>query len=236
MKVSPLIHLAIILVSLFAQMNAKADEVNDEQAVIVALAVWDTHNELPSLIITVKDQLSKKQKNIITGGFTTLTQMNLSHYVPDTKLSDLEVLYSLSCSVKYDAWEEFYDVATVSDPPTVATYKSFDEYSDVCLKINITDPELLKELQSQGGTLLANLVIKQTSIKEANAIKNELIRNQSGIMQQLFAHMLGELVLSQTKEVKISVPPFPQVEVFKPQIQKKKAAITIPKASLVNKG
>ncbi len=181
----------------------------DQEAVIVTLGTWAKKNGNEVLEITAKDQLSTKQRNIIGGGFTTLSQMNIKILTEHTDLEDTLPIMTVSCSVKYDAWEEYYDVATISETPQTALLKNFEEYAEQCLKVVISDAVILKQLAPQGGTLVADLIVKQTSVTEAAQIKQQLIQNQSGIMQQLFAHMLGELVLSQTKSIRVSVPPHP---------------------------
>jgi hypothetical protein len=197
----------LIFVSLsFLSSSAVADQ----DAVLVTLGVWEKAQGNETLVITAKDQLSRKQRNIIDGGFTTLTQMNIMVQSGDSDSDDeLTAVKTISCSVKYDAWEEYYDVATISDKPQTALLKNFDSYAERCLKTQLTDPTILKQLAPLGGTLVAELIVKQTSVREADQIKNQLIQNQSGIMKQLFAHMLGELVLSQAKTLRVSVPPHP---------------------------
>ena len=55
----------------------------------------------------------------------------------------------------------------------------------------------------------AVLIVKQTSFDEAQKIKDWLVQQQSGVMQSLFSHMLGELSLNQTLAVRISIPAMP---------------------------
>jgi hypothetical protein len=198
-------HLLPILLGIFIATFARADD-----AQVVTLASWGKNLDAEALEISVRDQITKKQKSIITGGFTTLSQLSLKLQNPNGGAVSTEPFFVISCSVKYDAWEEYFDVAVIADTPKTALLKSFDEYAALCLHAELLEAEVLKKFAPSGGTVVAELAVKQTSIREANQIKDELIKSQSGIMQQLFAHMLGELVLSQSLSVRVSIPPHPQ--------------------------
>lgn len=180
---------------------------------------WPT-DQSPRLTINLSDGLSDKQRVVIDGGFTTVSQLTLKLPInPDDekRAATLPPLYDLRCSVKFDAWEETYDVARFEEQPKIALFTNFTQYGDFCLKAELNSEALIARIGPQGGIIIADLAVKQTSAEEASKIKEWLIQQQSGVMQSLFSHMLGELTLSQNTTVRVVVPPLPQ----KPQDQKK---------------
>jgi hypothetical protein len=185
-----------------------------QSPVIVALGKWELHGDKLVLVIPMGDTLTQKQRSMIDGGFTTVSQLSLTPPVAEEGDVDPEripVFYRVRCSVKFDAWEELYDVARLDEAPRTGLVKHYGDYGEMCLKAEVDDPDLLARLAPTGGSIRAELIVKQTSPDEASRIKDWLIQQQSGVMQSLFSHMLGELTLHQTAIVRISVPPKPQV-------------------------
>jgi hypothetical protein len=192
---------------------------------ILSLGHWELVDGKPQVAIVLADLLTPKQKSMLTGGFTTVSQLSLM--LPDEqqlrKIESLEdvhgltAFYHVRCSVKYDAWLETYDVAKLDDSPQTGIFKELGQYGELCLNVDLAygsstgSKDVLDRLSANGGTVLASLVVKQTSQDEAEKIKEWLIQQQSGMMQGLFSHMLGELTLQQSLMVKISVPPKPQL-------------------------
>jgi hypothetical protein len=197
-----------------------------DATVLSTVARWELDAKEPAIVIPLAGALTEKQKNIITGGFTTVSQLSVrlappkleEGTIPDEDDGDddapLPALYRIRCSVKFDAWEETYDVARLDESPRTGVVKEFGAYATMCLtaSIRLADLEvrtLAERLPRSGGTLLVYLAIKQTSPQEAARIKDWLIQQQSGVMQGLFSHMLGELTLSQLVKVRVTVPPKP---------------------------
>ena len=177
--------------------------------VLVALGQWQFKAGKSLLVVPLEGALTPKQKSIINGGFTTVSQLEVRE-AKDGEDDSGRVVYKVRCSVKFDAWEETYDIARLDDAPRPALVKRLSEYGDLCLKAEINDPQWLGRFSQDGGTLYALLVVKQMSTDEAAKIKEWLIQQQSGVMQSLFSHMLGELTVNQTSKFKISVPPRPR--------------------------
>jgi hypothetical protein len=202
--------------------GARAEGPGGSNAVLVALGQWQVKSGRLLLVAPLAEALTPKQKAIISGGFTTVSQLSVSQPKPgqdDDDEDEARRVFSVRCSVKFDAWEETYDVARLDEVmpgiaqpagPRTALVKQFNQYGEMCLKAEIAAPDVVQALARSGGTLIANLVVKQTSIEEAARIKDWLIQQQSGVMQSLFSHMLGELTLNQTLKVRISVPPKPE--------------------------
>ena len=120
-------------------------------------------------------------------------------------------MYGVRCSVKFDAWEETYDVARLDAAPKTPR-QSLKQFRRLWRHVpEGRDTRQPRRHRRPGGAAAAPLVrrtwvIKQTSIEEASKIKDWLVQQQSGVMQSLFSHMLGELTLNQTLKVRISVP------------------------------
>lgn len=197
--------------ALAAAALSLASQASAQDSVLVALARWQMRGGHAELVVPLADALTPKQRSIIGGGFTTVSQLTLRQPKPgadDADADDMPLFYGVRCSVKFDAWEETYDVARLDEQPKTAIVKEYAAYGDLCLKAEVTDTRRLSEFAG-GGTLLAFLVVKQTSVEEASRIKEWLVQQQSGVMQSLFSHMLGELTLNQTVRVKVSIPPKP---------------------------
>ena len=190
----------------------------------VVLAKWQVKGGRVSVQVPLAEALTSKQKDMIGGGFTTVSVLTLK-LLPETfdpkrdDEDDLPLFYGVRCSVKFDAWEDTYDVARLDDRPKAALLKTFGAYGEMCLTAELDREGELDRLRVKGGTLIARLVVKQTSPEEADRIKEWLIQQQSGVMQSLFSHMLGELTLNQTLTVKISVPPEPEALEKSPSVK-----------------
>jgi hypothetical protein len=195
-----------VLLVLLAAVPARAQD----DTVVVVIAKWVTTDKGDVLVIPFSDALTEKQKNMITGGFTTVSQLSVRlPGLNEGSSPDAEV-FNARCSVKFDAWEETYEIVKVElDGSKPDLTKNFGDYAAACLTGDITDREIVRKFTTHGGLLLAQLTVKQTSAEEATRIKEWLIQQQSGVMQSLFSHMLGDIALHQTHVVNIQVPPKP---------------------------
>ena len=176
-------------------------------------ARWQVAGGEPALTIPLAGVLTAKQRSMLEGGFTTVSELALFANAPSEDDEDAEVkptpLLTIPCSVKFDAWEETYEVTRFTDPPSTALTREFAGYADPCLTVTLDSAAEIARLAPRGGTLAATLVVKQTSPEEAKKIKDWLVKQQSGVMQGLFSHMLGELTLNQTIVVTVEVVPKP---------------------------
>ena len=198
-------QLLMSLVSFVALGNPAQAQAEDAKVVLV-VARWEMTEKGAVLVIPFSDALTDKQKNMITGGFTTVSQLSVRLPGYNTG-SQPGVIFNSQCSVKFDAWEETYDIVRVqSENPKPFVSKDFTEYADACLTGDIRNTSIIKRFETQSGYLQAQLTVKQTSAEEALKIKDWLIQQQSGVMQSLFSHMLGDISLHQTHVVNIKVP------------------------------
>jgi hypothetical protein len=183
----------------------------DEQRQATATAKWSMDDKTlgleKSLIVNVSDLLSPAQREIVNSGFSTFTLFAIS----TNKLTDQDALPEMRvvCSVKYDTWEEKYQLIKIDPGPTQTSIASdYKSWADECLTYRIKSDTLLESL-AQGGTLNAILQIRQSSPDEASKIKKWLVRQQSGFMQGLYAHMLGDFQFRGTVKINITVPRSP---------------------------
>ena len=85
-----------------------------------------------------------------------------------------------------------YEVTRLDPPPpTSITVKEYRDWSKDCLEVTVSDAKILAEL-NQIGTISAYLVVRQSTSDESGRIKNWLVKQQSGFMQGLYSHMLGD--------------------------------------------
>ncbi len=177
-------------------------------------AYWSKSHNTLELIVPLTGLLTSKQRSMIQGGFTTISEFAIIDKNKEQDTAIETILWTLSCTVKFDAWDDTYEVIKlpIDEEPqheSSVVSKNFDDYGALCLtaRMPIT-PRLL--MISQGGEpLIGRLSVHQTSVEEGQRIKDWLVKQQSGVMQSLFKHMLGELSIHQTLGVKIAVPPPP---------------------------
>jgi hypothetical protein len=164
----------------------------------------------PELVINVSDLISPAQREIVHSGFSTFTLFAVS----PQKITDSDALPELRniCSVKYNTWEEQYQLIKIEPAPSTSTVaKEYKTWSESCLSYTISTPDIIRQLTS-GGTMYAILQVRQSSPDEALKIKNWLVKQQSGFMQGLYAHMLGDFQFRGTVSITINVPALPLSE------------------------
>jgi hypothetical protein len=172
-----------------------------------ATATWEKSSGDQFIAIDISPLLSAEQREIVNSGFSTLTILGIS----EKKMagSDHEPEIRLVCKVKYDTWEEKY-VTTKIDPLPMAKFtgNKIESWSNQCLRYRFENQAILNKL-AQGGQLFISLQVRQSSMSEASKIKDWLVKQQSGLMQGLYSHMLGDLQLGGRTEVTLDIPPRP---------------------------
>ena len=159
-------------------------------------------------IVELSSQLTQRQQTLIQSGFSTFSVMEIRLAESADDPTPSAVLYKIACTVKYDTWQERYDLARISETVQTGIVKNFEDYAARCLTANIYDKAIVQQIQS-GKDVVVTLRVDQISTSKATEIKEWLIRQQSGIMQGLFGHMLGELQLTERIDVKVKIPPKP---------------------------
>ena len=178
-----------------------------DKPVAVHRATWETSVAGLTLIIDARELITPEQREIVNSGFSTFTLLGVSER--QLRTEDAPIDMRLICRVKYDTWEEKYHTTKI-EPLPVGDFSgtSLQSWSNECLRYRVVNPALLRELKN-GGNLYAILQVRQSSPDEATKIKNWLVKQQSGFMQGLYAHMLGDLQIGGRTEILIEVPPAP---------------------------
>ena len=174
--------------------------------VLVTLARWQKgSNNDQVLAIALTEQLSKRQKDLINSGFSTHSELEIKSV---SKSDNSEVVITSSqCTVKFDTWEEIYDIARVDKDFATLTAKSFDSYAANCLTAQLPASQAIGLTMDSSRFLRATLKVNQITTEKAAKIREWLIKQQSGVMQGLFSHMLGELQLFESITVAVHIPP-----------------------------
>ncbi len=177
-----------------------------------ALGQWQDRDGRTSISIHLGEVLTAKQRSILQAGFNAVSQVAVwpASQELDEHSSTAPKAYAASrCSVKYDAWEESFNITKLDGAPKPALGKSIQDFAEVCLNLEITSSAVLDALATSGGELKATIAIKQMTAEDAAKTKAWLVRQQSSLMQSLFTHMLGELDLSEREIIKVTVPARP---------------------------
>jgi len=153
--------------------------------------------------------ISAKQRSMIDSGFSTFTELVVMwRETPDGTETQLQ---QIACSVKFDTWEERYEILGLNGQgENTQTAREFPVLAEQCLTVRLDAATLPTSLRA-GGVLTARMRVKQASPEEAARAKEWLVRQQTGVIQNLFSHMLGELSLSEIVTLRIPLTPPPKV-------------------------
>ena len=173
--------------------------------VLVTLATWQKANKEPVLVVKLTEQLSKRQKDLINSGFSTHSELEVRAEGPDEET--LQVLFNSQCTIKFDTWEEIYDIARIDKDFQTLTAKTFETYADICLTARVPGAAVIAATAAGSKAVRATLKVNQITTEKAAKIREWLIKQQSGVMQGLFSHMLGDLKLFEEINVTVQVPP-----------------------------
>jgi hypothetical protein len=159
-----------------------------------ATATWASKKN-SHLLIDVSNILTPEQKAIINSGFTTFTQLRIQNHD--------DQYYTTACSIKYDTWEERYEITKINSAPKSTQFvKTLADWSKDCLSIQLKVDHLVNRRQILTGTLY----IQQGDEQESKRIKEWLVKQQSGFMQGLYSHMLGTLTFQNQVDIIIEIP------------------------------
>jgi hypothetical protein len=165
---------------------------------------WDHSKEKLSLRISVVDSLTEQQKKLIYSGFSTFSHLEVRRLDGDAGRS---LVYISECTIKFDMWEDKFELLHFLQKRKENSLQSFQQYTDLCLKADISNQANLALLASQGARLEVRLDISQVSNEFAQDVRSWLIQQQSGVMRGLFSHMLGDLKLSESMQTVVLAPP-----------------------------
>jgi hypothetical protein len=182
-----------------------ADPKEEAGRTLISGGVWEGGQAGDHLLVSVIPHVSQRQRDLVESGFSTFSQFELRILDDRGKLSDT-VITRINCTAKFDLWQEAFEIVRLDENPKAITARSYEEYAAECFRVALWDAALLGALAERGGRLVASLFVDQISADKDAKIREWLIRQQSGVMQGLFAHMLGDLKLSQRIDVVIEVP------------------------------
>lgn len=168
----------------------------------VGLAAWEKTAAGPQLHVKLVDSLSPKQKNMINSGFSTYSDVRL------TTRNESPDATTLRCTVKFDTWEEFYDIIQLTNGVRRLRSPTFNEYATSCLTLRVPLTDLPPDILGRGGLVTAKLAMNPISQEKAGEIRSWMINQQSGVIQNLFSHMIGDLKLDELVDISIQVPPY----------------------------
>jgi hypothetical protein len=198
--------ISALVIPMTTLLGGTSKSLADEPRLATTTAKWSPDGQ-KSLTVNVSDLLTPAQRDIVNSGFSTFTLLAISA----KKINDQEALPDMRvvCSVKYDTWEEKYQLIKMDPGPTQTSVATdYRSWADECLSYSIKTDTLIENL-SHGATLHGILQVRQSSPDEASKIKNWLVRQQSGFMQGLYAHMLGDFQFRGTVRITITIPPKP---------------------------
>ena len=199
MLLSRVLFVLILILKLFLSATGLAREQEGR-----ADLKWIDHKHGGSILIKILG-LNKKQTTTLKSGFSTFSQLSIFNS-QDTLDSELSSLAQTACTVKYDMWEEHYEVTLLSEAPKTLITNTLDKYISHCLSVEIKDSNIVEKLKKNGGVLFATLQVEQISSTQAQKVKAWLINQQSSVMRGLFSHMLGDMTLSETSKISVKVP------------------------------
>jgi hypothetical protein len=167
---------------------------------------WIQTSRGPEYEASVGSAISAKQRSMIDSGFSTFTELVVT-YAGDP---DEKALLRLICAVKFDTWEERYEInrfenETTNHVMTTQLVRDYGIFARECLTIRLPT-SVLNAAERADMVLRATLRVKQASAEEAQRAKEWLVRQQSGMIQNLFSHMIGELSLTEVINLELRVP------------------------------
>jgi hypothetical protein len=196
-------HLAFFIMTFFGTTVFSQTQ-SDKGSSVRIQGVWikSGQGDTRYLRLSLQSHLNEKQEELINSGFSTFSQLLVFPRGPRKK--DQAPIFEITCTVKFDLWEEKYELARLDKRnPQAASVDTYQEYATLCLTANLP-PEIISSYLERG--LAVDLHIDQISAAKASEIKEWLVRQQSGVMRGIFSHMLGDLKLSESLKAKIIIP------------------------------
>lgn len=179
-------------------------------------AHWESGKDRQSLRINLAESLTEQQKKLLYSGFSTFSHLEVRWLNNDVRRS---LVFISECTIKFDLWEEKFELLHFLEVRKENSLKSFQQYTDLCLQADISSQSNIAQIASQGARLEVRLDISQVSNEFAQDVRTWLIQQQSGVMRGLFSHMLGDLKLSESTQTVLVIPPRINAEKDKPVIK-----------------
>ena len=173
----------------------------------VSVGKWMNSDKDSHLQVSIDftDHLTEKQKNLISSGFSTYSALTI--ILPKGKYSPERVIFESQCTIKYDTWEEYYDIIRLDSGAEHNKVKGFPAMAKICLLASVKDKPALTYFAKNGGILKGRLQLDQISKERAAKIRDWLVKQQSQVVRGLFSHMLGDLKLTEEIHIDILISP-----------------------------
>lgn len=197
--------LGFFFLSLLVCFFISADKLFADSPILTNLAKWQISKKEAVIVIELSDHLSTKQKSLINSGFSTYSEMEI--FIPKSEMIEKVVIFQSKCTVKFDTWEEIYNIIRLDKSVEMTKNRDFKSYANICLTAKISNERYIKLFTSNGGLVKGVFKINQISSNRSAKIREWLIKQQSGVMKGLFSHMLGDIKLIEEIEISIRVPP-----------------------------
>jgi hypothetical protein len=179
-------------------------------------AQWEQARDRPSLRINLAGSLTDQQRKLLYSGFSTFSHLEVRWLDGNARRS---LVFISECTIKFDLWEEKFELLHFLERRKENSLKSFQQYTDLCLQADISNQSNIAQMASQGARLEVRLDISQVSNEFAQDVRSWLIQQQSGVMRGLFSHMLGDLKLSESTQIVVVAPPLAAIEKDKPVVK-----------------
>lgn len=180
-------------------------------------ARWEQNKDRYGLRISLAESLTDQQKKLLYSGFSTFSHLEVRWLDHAVRRS---LVFVSECTIKFDLWEEKFELLHFLESRKENSLKSFQQYIDLCLQADISSQSNIAHIASQGARLEVRLDISQVSNEFAQDVRSWLIQQQSGVMRGLFSHMLGDLKLSESTQMVVIAPPLaPEPEKTKPVVK-----------------
>ncbi len=177
-------------------------------------AQWEQNKDSKnSLRINLTESLTEQQKKLLYSGFSTFSHLEVRWLDNDIRRT---LVFISECTIKFDLWEEKFELLHFLEARKENSLKSFQQYTDLCLQADISSQSNIAQIARLGARLEVRLDISQVSNEFAQDVRSWLIQQQSGVMRGLFSHMLGDLKLSESTQTVVLVPPLNNAEKDKP--------------------
>lgn len=140
---------------------------------------------------------SEKQVAILGSGLSAYSQYQV-------EAIGGSILARRNCAVEYNLWDRQYKATVLhhNHPHEVVVASDLAKLAAICMSALIP-------ASAQNGALTevkVTLTIGQVSPKQAQEIKNRLIKEQSFILKDLFSHMLGDPGSAESVTFRVPVP------------------------------
>ncbi len=177
-------------------------------------AQWEQNKDSKnSLRINLTESLTEQQKKLLYSGFSTFSHLEVRWLDNDIRRT---LVFISECTIKFDLWEEKFELLHFLEARKENSLKSFQQYTDLCLQADISSQSNIAQIARLGARLEVRLDISQVSNEFAQDVRSWLIQQQSGVMRGLFSHMLGDLKLSESTQTVVQVPPLNNAQKDKP--------------------